>query len=90
MFGKSAPLRYRPAQGDGYDPDGLTSQKRAWLFISYLACFGALGGAIASLLTYFVNPPHDQWVGAALIIQCVCIVLGGMLYWTSRTPANQF
>lgn len=62
-------------------------------------------GAIAALLTYFVNPPRacgrrgacvlasadpsapadDQWVGAALIIQCVAIIAGGLLYWMSRS-----
>ena len=72
-------------QRGGYDPDGLQSQKRAWLFMSYLACFGALGGAIASLITYFINPPHDIWVGSALVIQCVAILAGGLLYWLSRS-----
>jgi hypothetical protein len=81
------PARPAPAQSGGYDFNGTQTQKQAFLFFAYLCCFGGLGGAIASLLTYFVNPGHDQWVGAALVIQCFAIVAGGLLYWLTRSAS---
>ena len=68
-------------QGDGFTDDNVVSQKRAWLFASYLGCFAALGGALASYITFFGVglPQRDHWVGAALIIQVMCILVSGMV-----------
>lgn len=69
--------------GGGYGDDTL-SQKRAFLFVSYLASFGAVGGAVASLLVYFDKPGHDQYTGVACVVQCVLIVAAALCYWATR------
>jgi hypothetical protein len=48
----------------GYDSDGFQGQKRLWLLLSYLVSFGALGWAVAGLVTFFAKPEHDAWTGA--------------------------
>ncbi len=80
----------RDELGGGYDVDGLESRKRAWLFLSYLCSFGALGGAIAGLLVYFDKQGHDQSVGVAGVVQCVLIVASALLFWTTRTVNDGF
>ena len=70
----------------GFDPDA--NQKRLWLFLSYIAAFGALGGAIASLLTFFAKDGHDQAVGVAGVVQTVLITAAALLFWATRSTAS--
>ncbi len=79
----------RDELGGGYDPDGLAGRKRAWLFLSYLVCFGALGWAVAGLLTYFNQHGHDTATGVAGVVQCVLIVAAALMYWTTRGAAAE-
>ena len=67
-----------------YDYEGVLGQKRGWLLLSYLVSFGALGWAIAGLLTYFHAPGRDAWTGVAGVAQCVLITAAALLFWTTR------
>ena len=81
-------LTPRP-QSEGFEADNTVSPKRAWLFVSYLGCLAALGGALASLITFFdVDlPERGRWVGAALVIQVSCILASGMVRALLRRAA---
>ena len=72
----------------GYDPDGLESRKRAWLLVSYLVSFGAVGWSIAGLIVYFNKDGHDAATGAAGVVQTVLIVGSALLYWVTRGAAG--
>ena len=44
--------------------EGSATARRAWLFVSYIASFAAVGGALASLIVHFSKHSHDMWTGA--------------------------
>jgi hypothetical protein len=71
----------------GFDPDGFAGQKRGWLLLSYLVCFGAVGWAVAGLLVYFDKPGHDTYTGVAGVLQCVLIVAAALTFWVTRGGA---
>lgn len=54
------------AQEDLSSPDPFddsTGRRRAWLFLSYLCSFGAVGGAIAALAVHFSKHDRDLYTG---------------------------
>ena len=81
-------VRREDLRAGGFDPEGVLGQKRAWLLLSYLVSFGALGWAIAGLLTYFHAPGRDAWTGVAGVAQCVLITAAALLFWTTRGGAG--
>ena len=57
---------------------------RLWLFISFLTAVGAVGGAVAVLL----SASQDQTLagmGVGSVLQCFFILLAAILFWAFRS-----
>ncbi|MEW5308827.1 MAG: hypothetical protein WDW38_000757 [Sanguina aurantia] len=63
-----------------YNDDAALCRSRTFLFMTYLASLGAIGGSVAILLAAKQREEH-LWVGASGVIQCVSILGSGMLTW---------
>ncbi|GBG62511.1 hypothetical protein CBR_g30829 [Chara braunii] len=74
---------------DSYDDSGCRS--RTWLFIAYVISFASLAAAVGMLIADTSKAGHHgTWPGVAGILQCTLILGSGLMYWTSRRPADYF
>lgn len=69
------------------------SRSRFWLFLSYVVSMCAVIGAVWVLLAGYVNNAdrkgaHDNWPGAAVIIQVVLTLGAGLIFFSSRSSAG--
>ncbi|TKW39840.1 hypothetical protein SEVIR_1G206000v4 [Setaria viridis] len=74
--------------GDGYYSPYDDSEWRVklWLFISYVVSFVSLAGAVGFLVQdALTETGPSAWTGTAGVLQCVCVLVSGLIYWTCHS-----
>lgn len=74
--------------GDGYYSPYDDSEWRVklWLFISYVVSFVSLAGAVGFLVQdALTDTGPSAWTGSAGILQCVFVLVSGLIYWTCHS-----
>eukprot|EP00252_Welwitschia_mirabilis_P010634 TRINITY_DN24021_c0_g1_i1.p1 TRINITY_DN24021_c0_g1~~TRINITY_DN24021_c0_g1_i1.p1 ORF type:complete len:139 (+),score=15.24 TRINITY_DN24021_c0_g1_i1:206-622(+) len=68
-----------------YD-DGCRS--RTWLFLAYVISFVSLAASVGLLVQdALTNSGPSAWTGVAGVLQCVFVLISGLIYWTSRSES---
>ncbi|PWZ24395.1 hypothetical protein Zm00014a_029804 [Zea mays] len=71
-----------------YVPSVFIRKKRVklWLFISYVVSFVSLAGAVGFLVQdALTDTGPSAWTGSAGILQCVFVLVSGLIYWTCHS-----
>ncbi|CAL0319378.1 unnamed protein product [Lupinus luteus] len=58
---------------------------KLWLFIAYVVSFVSLAGSAGLLIQDSLDKSAPSvWTGVAGILQCVFVLISGLVYWTSH------
>ncbi|BAT89491.1 transmembrane protein 50 homolog [Vigna umbellata] len=58
---------------------------KLWLFIAYVVSFVSLAGSAGLLIQDSLDKSAPSvWTGVAGVLQCVCVLISGLVYWTSH------
>ncbi|KAG0497606.1 hypothetical protein HPP92_002297 [Vanilla planifolia] len=69
---------------DYYSPYGESEWRlKLWLFVGYVVSFASLATAVGLLVQDALtsNSP-SVWTGVAGVLQCVFVLISGLIYWT--------
>ncbi|XP_072978459.1 uncharacterized protein [Typha angustifolia] len=73
---------------DYYSPYGGDSEWRLklWLFVAYVVSFVSLAGAVGLLIQdSLTDKGPSSWTGVAGVLQCVFVLISGLIYWTCHS-----
>ncbi|KAL5205815.1 hypothetical protein ABZP36_034024 [Zizania latifolia] len=93
IFASLAALMFNAVNKDeiGYDyysPYGDDSEWRVklWLFVAYVVSFVCLAGSVGLLVQdALTDKGPSVWTGVAGVLQCVLVLISGLIYWTCHT-----
>ncbi|XP_071711799.1 uncharacterized protein [Rutidosis leptorrhynchoides] len=59
---------------------------KLWLFLAYVVSFVSLAASVGLLIQDALVPEGPSaWTGTAGVLQCVLVLISGLVYWTSHT-----
>ncbi|PIN15848.1 putative membrane protein [Handroanthus impetiginosus] len=59
---------------------------KLWLFIAYVVSFVSLAASVGLLIQdALVKSGPSAWTGVAGVLQCVFILISGLIYWVSHS-----
>ncbi|XP_073043668.1 uncharacterized protein [Primulina eburnea] len=59
---------------------------KLWLFIAYVVSFVSLAASVGLLIQdAMVTTGPSSWTGVAGVLQCVCVLVSGLIYWISHS-----
>ncbi|KAJ6685472.1 hypothetical protein OIU79_015503 [Salix purpurea] len=59
---------------------------KLWLFFAYVVSFVSLAASVGLLIQdSLVKTGPSVWTGTAGILQCVFVLISGLIYWTSHS-----
>ncbi|PKU79898.1 transmembrane protein 50 homolog [Dendrobium catenatum] len=72
---------------DYYSPYGESDWRlKLWLFLAYVISFVSLAAAVGLLVQdALTDKGHSLWAGVAGVLQCVLILISGLIYWTCHS-----
>ncbi|XP_054796347.1 uncharacterized protein LOC129301782 [Prosopis cineraria] len=58
---------------------------KLWLFFAYVISFVSLAASVGLLIQDSIDKSAPSvWTGAAGVLQCVLVLISGLIYWTSH------
>ncbi|PNX92869.1 transmembrane protein 50, partial [Trifolium pratense] len=58
---------------------------KLWLFIAYVVSFVSLAGSAGMLIQDSLDKSAPSvWTGVAGVLQCVFVLISGLIYWTAH------
>ncbi|CAI9764056.1 unnamed protein product [Fraxinus pennsylvanica] len=72
---------------DHYSPyDEGEWRGKLWLFIAYIVSFISLAASVGLLIQdALVKTGPSAWTGVAGVLQCVFVLISGLMYWTCNS-----
>ncbi|RAL38750.1 hypothetical protein DM860_013431 [Cuscuta australis] len=59
---------------------------KLWLFVAYVVSFVSLAASVGLLIQdALVESGPSAWTGVAGVLQCVFVLISGLIYWTSHS-----
>ncbi|KAJ0733262.1 hypothetical protein HanPI659440_Chr11g0406371 [Helianthus annuus] len=59
---------------------------KLWLFLAYVVSFVSLAASVGLLIQDALLPEGPSaWTGTAGVLQCVFVLISGLVYWTSHS-----
>ncbi|KAL4583326.1 hypothetical protein LXL04_007896 [Taraxacum kok-saghyz] len=59
---------------------------KLWLFLAYVVSFVSLAASVGLLIQDALVPEGPSaWTGTAGVLQCVLVLISGLVYWTSHS-----
>ncbi|KAJ0085093.1 hypothetical protein Patl1_08438 [Pistacia atlantica] len=59
---------------------------KLWLFFAYVVSFVSLAASVGLLIQdSLVTTGPSVWTGTAGVLQCVFVLISGLIYWTSHS-----
>ncbi|KAI7745870.1 LOW QUALITY PROTEIN: hypothetical protein M8C21_007291, partial [Ambrosia artemisiifolia] len=59
---------------------------KLWLFLAYVVSFVSLAASVGLLIQDSLVPEGPSaWTGTAGVLQCVLVLISGLVYWTSHS-----
>ncbi|ONM22276.1 Transmembrane protein 50A [Zea mays] len=59
---------------------------KLWLFVAYVVSFVCLAGSVGLLVQdALTNKGPSVWTGVAGVLQCVLVLISGLVYWTCHS-----
>ncbi|XP_021760490.1 transmembrane protein 50 homolog [Chenopodium quinoa] len=59
---------------------------KLWLFLAYVVSFVSLAASVGLLIQDALMPSGPStWTGVAGVLQCVFVLISGLIYWTSHS-----
>ncbi|KAH7679222.1 putative membrane protein [Dioscorea alata] len=71
-----------------YSPYGESEWRiKLWLFLAYVISFVSLAGAVGLLVqdALVKEEGPSAWTGVAGVLQCVFVLISGLIYWTCHS-----
>ncbi|KAK8507705.1 hypothetical protein V6N13_025360 [Hibiscus sabdariffa] len=88
IFASIAALMFNCVRKDDidYSPyDDSEWRLKLWLFVAYVVSFVSLAASVGLLIQdSVVNSGPSVWTGIAGVLQCVFVLISGLIYWTSH------
>ncbi|GMI71594.1 hypothetical protein like AT1G36980 [Hibiscus trionum] len=89
IFASIAALMFNCVRKDDidYSPyDDIEWRLKLWLFLAYVISFVSLAASVGMLIQdSVVKYGPSVWTGTAGVLQCVFILISGLIYWTSHS-----
>ncbi|KAK8940910.1 hypothetical protein KSP39_PZI010000 [Platanthera zijinensis] len=55
---------------------------KLWLFVAYVVSFASLAAGVGLLVQdALTDKGPSVWTGVAGVLQCVCVLISGLIYW---------
>ncbi|KAL0912346.1 hypothetical protein M5K25_018312 [Dendrobium thyrsiflorum] len=72
---------------DYYSPYGDSEWRlKLWLFVAYVVSFASLAAGVGLLVQdALTDKGHSVWTGVAGVLQCVFVLISGLIYWTCHS-----
>ncbi|GJZ07755.1 transmembrane protein 50 [Tanacetum coccineum] len=65
---------------------GNEPELKLWLFLAYVVSFVSLAASVGLLIQDALLPEGPSaWTGTAGVLQCVLVLISGLVYWTSHS-----
>ncbi|KAE8683569.1 Detected protein of confused Function [Hibiscus syriacus] len=86
IFASIAALMFNCVRKDDIDPyDDSEWRLKLWLFLAYVVSFTSLSASVGLLIQdSVVKSGPSVWTGTAGVLQCVFVLISGLIYWTSH------
>ncbi|KAD2805811.1 hypothetical protein E3N88_39188 [Mikania micrantha] len=63
-----------------------STRLKLWLFLAYVVSFVSLAASVGLLIQDALVPEGPSaWTGTAGVLQCVLVLISGLVYWTSHS-----
>ncbi|KAK8996720.1 hypothetical protein V6N11_020219 [Hibiscus sabdariffa] len=89
IFASIAALMFNCVRKDDidYSPyDDSEWRLKLWLFLAYVISFVSLAASVGLLIQdSVVKSGPSVWTGIAGVLQCVFVLISGLIYWTSHS-----